>query len=162
MWLGEARSSFLEKRAELSSLRQLQVFGEMRDMNTPTIDGWPLYALRSWSPIHNQEIPSWGSWGGSVLWETPKFPDWEGSYCIKLSLRALLDSEAKEQHCKETATLEGGKDHLLFWPHHQLPGLKAGRGWSCWDKQPGRLTVIVQVKTGPGVRFPIRFHELLQ
>lgn len=75
VWLGVPRASFLEKRAELSGLRQLEVFGEMKELNTPTMDGWALYGLRSWSPIHHQEIPSWGFWGGSVLWETPKFPE---------------------------------------------------------------------------------------
>lgn len=65
-------------------------------------DGWALYALRSWPLIRDQEIPSLGFWGGSGLWESPKFPEREGSYRIKLSLRALPYREAGEQRCKET------------------------------------------------------------
>lgn len=32
--------------------------------------------------IHNQEIPSLGFWGGTGLWETPKFPEGQGRYQV--------------------------------------------------------------------------------
>lgn len=50
-----------------------------------------------------------GFLGKMCALENCKFPEWEGSYFLKPPLRALLSSEAREEHCKETHHLRGRK-----------------------------------------------------
>lgn len=72
----------------------------------PGTDGQTLYAPRIFPPCiwifpptTTRKFQAWAS-REEGNWETPKFPEREGSSCIKPPQRALLYCEAGEQPCK--------------------------------------------------------------
>ena len=98
--------------------------------------------------LHNQEIPSLGFWGKQWPWGTSKFPEWDGSYCIKLPQGSFYTLRPGNSTVKACFSPRGREIPSPPPASCQLSAPKAGRGRSCWDKQPWRLPVSKQVKTG--------------